>query len=205
MEKSTIQVWDSLSIRNILHSHPIHQWRSGSVLWLGIEQAKEHRFEHLVQEVFLHGIVRPIEKVVHVVQIATQPSLTLQEVKEHDTTHHLLDVVAHLFLVLAKGCKELGIRLSNLLLHPLIALLDIYLTRQELHKLGILLTILIEENIGKSLNGEGVLDLQIFICPLLQIEESRNRSFVISLLVTKNIGKPLGIGSLSITIQITNQ
>ena len=71
-------------------------------------------------------------------QIASKPSLTLQEIKEHDTTHHLLDIIAHQFIIFLKGCKVLNIWLSRLLLHPFVSLLYVFLTRKELHELGIL-------------------------------------------------------------------
>ena len=74
-------------------------------------------------------------------QIASKPSLTLQEIKEYYTTHHLLDIIAHQFIILLKGCKVLGIWLSSFLLHPFIALLHIFLTSKELHELGILLAV----------------------------------------------------------------
>ena len=74
-------------------------------------------------------------------QIASKPSLTLQEIKEHDTTHHLLDIIAHQFIIFLKGCKVLGIWFSSFLLHPFVSLLYIFLTCEELHKLGILLAV----------------------------------------------------------------
>ena len=78
-------------------------------------------------------------------QIAGKPSLTLQEIKEHDATHHLLDIIAHQFIILLKGCKVLGIGLFRLLLHPFVSLLYVFLTRKELHELGILFTVFIKE------------------------------------------------------------
>ena len=74
-------------------------------------------------------------------QIASKPSLTLQEIKEHDTTHHLLDIIAHQFIIFLKGCKVLNIWLSCFLLHPFVSLLYVFLTREKLHELGILLAV----------------------------------------------------------------
>ena len=100
-------------------------------------------------------------------QIVGKPSLTLQEIKEHDATHHLLDIIAHQFIIFLKGCKVLDIRFSRFLLHPFISLLYVFLTRKEFHELGILFTVFIKEIIRKSLNREGFLDFKKLIgfCP----------------------------------------
>ena len=100
-------------------------------------------------------------------QIASKPSLTLQEIKEHDATHHLLDIIAHQFIILLKGYKILGIRLSCFLFHPFVSLLYVFLTRKEFHEFSILFTVFIKEIIRKSLYREGFLDFKKLIgfCP----------------------------------------
>ena len=60
LEKSTIKIRNLIGIRNILHSYSVNQRRTTPVLRLGIEQAKEHRFKHLIQEIslyFIRGII----------------------------------------------------------------------------------------------------------------------------------------------------
>ena len=167
LKETTIKIRNLIGIRNVLHPYSVNQRRTTPVLKLGIEQAKEHRFEHLVQEISLYFIRGIIEQIVHVMQIAGKPSLTLQEIKEHDATHHLLDIIAHQFIIFLKGCKVLGIWLSCFLLHPFVSLLYVFLTRKEFHEFSILFTVFIKEIIRKSLYREGFLDFKELIgfCP----------------------------------------
>ena len=60
LEETTIKIRNLIGIRNILHSHSVNQRRTTPVLRLGIEQAKEHRFKHLIQKIslyFIRGII----------------------------------------------------------------------------------------------------------------------------------------------------
>ena len=103
-------------------------------------------------------------------QIAGKPSLTLQEIKEYDTTHHLLDIIARQFIIFLKGCKVLGIRISSFLLHPFVSLLYIFLARKELHELCILFTIFIKE-IEERLEHSGR-ENRIYFIYFLLLEET---------------------------------
>ena len=65
--------------------------------------------------------------------------------QECDSSHHLLDVVAYLFLVVSKGLHEFIVRRSDVFLFPFTSAFHKAFACNVLYEVGVLLAVFVEK------------------------------------------------------------
>ena len=79
--------------------------------------------------------------------------------KECDSSHHLLDVVAYLLLVVTECLHEFLVGDAACLLLPFASAFDESFAGDVLNEIGVLLAVFVEELVGERFYGEGFLEV----------------------------------------------
>ena len=79
--------------------------------------------------------------------------------QEGDSSHHLLDVVANLLLVVAEGLHEFMVRRSDVFLFPFTAAFHKAFACDVLYEVGVLLAVFVEKLVRECFYGEGFLEV----------------------------------------------
>lgn len=137
-------------------------------------------------------MLRALEEVLHIVEVAAHPSFALQKMEKGDSSHHLLDVVAYLFLVVAKGLHEFIVRRSDVFFFPFTSAFHESLAGDVLDEVGVLLAVFLEELVGERLDGEGVHEVLKGDAFLLEDGEAFYRGAVEELGRAEDVGVALG-------------
>ena len=186
LKQTTIQVRDVFPFFQQILVPTIFTKQGCTLSRFRIQDTEEQRFKDGIQIIVL--IPRAFKEILHVVQVATHPSLALQEMKEGDTSHHLLDIVAYLLFIVAESLHQLCVRIAQFLFFPFASYLHETLAGNILDKVGILFAILVEELIGQGFDRESrfqILERNAF---LLQVMEAFNRCLIKQVITTKHIG-----------------